>query len=54
MILNTDQTCPGQWNLVTSPVRGCTGVGLSCRSAFSDDVIVAYRKVCGRITGENI
>ena len=53
--LNTstpDQVCPGQWRLVTSPVRSCTGAGSSCRSAFSDVVNTAYSKVCGRIIGE--
>jgi hypothetical protein len=49
----SDQSCPGQWNLVTSPVRVCTGADYSCSSAFSDDVVTAYSKVCGRIIGEN-
>ena len=48
----SDQSCPGQWSLVTSPVRGCGGAGSSCRSAFSDDTFMAYSKVCGRIIGE--
>ena len=48
----SDQTCPGQWNLVTSPVRGCAGADSTCRSAFSDDIFMAYSRVCGRITGE--
>ena len=54
--LNTsgcDQSCPGQWNLVTCPVRGCTGADISCRSAFSDNINTAYRKVCGRISGHS-
>ena len=46
------QSCPGQWNLVTSPVKGCAGAGSSCRSSFSDDINIAYSKVCGRIIGE--
>jgi hypothetical protein len=53
--LNTsrsDQICPDQWSLVTSPVRGCTGAAASCRTAFSDDIFMAYSKVCGRIIGE--
>ena len=50
----SDQSCPGQWNLVTSPVRGCAGADISCRSAFSDNISTAYRKVCGRITGEGV
>ena len=55
--LNTstpDQVCPGQWPLLTSPVRGCTGAGSTCRSAFSDVVNTAYSKVCGRITGVGV
>ena len=48
-----DQSCLGDWNLVTSPVRACTGIENTCRSAFSDDInSVAYSKVCGRIIGE--
>ena len=50
----SDQSCPGQWNPVTSPVRGCAGANISCRSAFSDNTSTAYRKVCGRITGEGV
>ena len=52
--LNTstpDQVCPGQWRLVTSPVRSCTGADSTCRSAFSDVVNTAYSRVCGRIFG---
>ena len=50
----SDQICPGQWNLVTSPDRGCAGADSSCRSAFSDNILIAYSKVCGRIIGEGI
>ena len=49
----SDQICPGQWNLVTSPVRGCAGAG-SCHSAFSDEISTTYGKVCGRIIGEGV
>ena len=48
----SDQSCPGQWNLYSSPVRGCGGVHSSCRSAFSDKIGNTYSKVCGRIIGE--
>ena len=34
----SDQLCPDQWSLVTSPVRGCAGINLSCHSAFSEDI----------------
>ena len=50
----SDQSCPGQWNLYTSPVRGCGGVHSSCRSAFSNNTSNAYSKVCGRIIGEGV
>ena len=50
----SDQTCSGQWNLVTSPVRGCAGASSSCRSAFSDEISTPYGKVCGRIIGEGV
>ena len=50
----SDQLCPSQWNLVTSPVRGCAGADRSYRSAFSDNANTAYSKVCGRIIGEAI
>ena len=48
----SDQSYPGQWNLVASPIRGCAGADESCRSAFSDVINTAYSKVCGRIIGE--
>ena len=49
----SDQSCPGQWNLVTSPVRGCAGVHSMCLSAFSDEISQPYCKVRGRIIGES-
>ena len=48
----SDQSCPGQWNVVTSPARGCAGAGSTCHSTFSGDINTAYSKVCGRIIGE--
>ena len=50
----SDQLCPGQWNLVTSPVRGCAGASYSCHSAFSDNINTEYIKVCGRMIGEGV
>ena len=47
-----NQCCPGNWSTIPSPVRGCTGFFQTCRSAFSDDINIAYTKVCGRIIGE--
>ena len=51
--LRSDQSCPDDWRLVTSPVRDCTGADYSCSSAFSSDITTAYSKVRGRITGES-
>ena len=48
----SDQLCPDQWSVVTSPQRGCTGAGSTCRSAFSGDISTTYSKVCGRVIGE--
>ena len=50
----SDQSYPGDWNLITSPVRGCAGADASCHSAFSDNITTAYSKVCGRIVGESV
>ena len=52
LYVNASRSCPFDWSLHTSPVRGCAGAGSSCRSAFSDDISIPYTKVCGRITGE--
>ena len=55
--LNTsrsDLLCPGQWDLMTTPVRGCAGAGESCRSTFIDGSNTAYSKVCGRLIGEGV
>ena len=49
-----DQSCPGDWSVQTSPVRGCAGVSSQCSSAFSGDINTAYSKVCGRIIGEGV
>ena len=50
----SDQSCPGQWNLVTSPVRGCAGTHSSCRFVLTDSINTTYSKVCGRIIGEGV
>ena len=47
------QTCPSNWNLTTSPVRGC---GRSSTASRTCDSVVypinglTYSRVCGRIT----
>ena len=38
----------------SSPDRGCVGADSSCCSVFSDDINIAYNKVCGRIIGEGV
>ena len=50
----SDQSCPGDWSVLNSPVRGCAGTHSSCRSAFSGGINNAYSKVCGRIIGEGV
>ena len=53
-ITNTDQNCPGEWQLITSPRRTCRRawrVNSGCSlAAFSTDG-VSYSDVCGRIIG---
>ena len=51
---NPDESCPGDWNVITSPIRACAGARVSCVSTFSDDVITAYNRVCGRLYGDAI
>ena len=46
-----DQSCPGQWNLITSPVRACAGAGAFCLSAFSESINTPYSRVIGGATG---
>jgi hypothetical protein len=46
-----DQSCPGEWNLITSPIKACAGAGGSCRSAFSESINTPYSRVCGRVIG---
>ena len=49
---NEDQSCPSDWkNRTRRSIRGCGGSDRSCQSAFSDDINVAYNKVCGRLSG---
>ena len=51
---NPDESCPGAWNTITSPVRACAGDHASCVSIFSNDVTTAYNRVCGRVYGDAI
>ena len=46
------QSCPGDWNTVISPVRGCAGTCSQSSSAFSNGTNSIYNKVCGRIIGD--
>ena len=51
-VSNEGQSCPGDWNIQTSmSVRGCAGSAISCQSAFSGTIIIAYNRVCGRVIG---
>ena len=40
-----DQSCPGDWSVQTSPVRGCAGASSQCSSAFSGDINTANENV---------
>ena len=51
---STGQSCPSDWSVQTSPVRGCAEASSQCSSAFSGDINTAYSKVCGRIIGEGV
>ena len=47
-----NHSCPSNWNLVTTPVRGCgrvSSTGASCDSAIFQVTNHTYSKVCGQI-----
>ena len=46
---NSNESCPGDWNTATHPIRACHGDSISCRSTFSDNINTTYSKVCGRL-----
>ena len=48
---NTDQTCPGEWQLVTSPRRTCRRSHNYACSLASFYTEVSYSEVCGRLVG---
>ena len=48
---DSNESCPGDWNTITTPIRACAGAPTSCVSTFSDNVTTAYNRVCGRIYG---
>ena len=43
--------CPGDWNLITSPVRSCgrSSPSASCASAVFPTNSIEFRSVCGRV-----
>ena len=45
------QQCPSEWNLITSPVRGCNRGSTvpSCNSATFTSSLPSYSRVCGRV-----
>ena len=48
------QQCPSNWNLITTPVRGCRSsiaTGPSCDSAMFPSGGQQYSRVCGRVNG---
>jgi hypothetical protein len=48
---DTNQQCPPNWNLVTSPVRACdrSSTGNGCDSATFTSNDMPYSRVCGRV-----
>ena len=49
---DTNQQCPLNWNLITTPVRGCgrsSTVFPSCNSAIFPVYGQSYSRVCGRV-----
>lgn len=48
------QQCPANWNLITSPVRGCgrsSAAASTCDSAIFPASGRSYSQVCGRVNG---
>ena len=51
---DTTQQCPPNWNLVTTPIRGCgrsSAAAQTCDSAFFRSFGRSYSRVCGRVIG---
>ena len=52
------QTCPPDWELITTPRRSCArpsnASGLSCYSAMFPTQGIQYSQVCGRIIGYQV
>ena len=45
-----NQQCPGNWHLITTPVRGCGRINdYSCDSAVFPSDGSSYSRVCGRV-----
>ena len=43
------QQCPSNWNLITTPVRGCGRTSRGCYSATFPSHGQSYSQVCGRV-----
>jgi len=49
------QLCPGNFNLITSPIRTCGGLTTpGCASAIFSTHGISYSKVCGRLKGYQV
>ena len=52
---NKLQSCPGDLNLITSPIRTCGGLTTpGCASAKFSTHGISYSKVCGRVRGYQV
>jgi len=51
----TLQSCPGNFSLITSPIRTCGGLTTpGCASAIFSTYGISYSKVCGRMRGYQV
>ena len=49
---DTDQTCPDDWRLISSPIRTCgRSTNNGCSSASYSSGGITYSRICGRIVG---
>ena len=50
--MNRDDSCPGTWNVITTPRKFCVGsVGAGCASAYFHTKGVSFEHICGQAKG---
>ena len=47
--MTRDETCPGEWELITAPRRLCQANEVGCHSANFSAVNVTYEHICGQV-----